>query len=351
MNLIGTVVAPATAPQQAQPHVFAPCGRKIPRAYSTYFENRLVEKISETGTASIWALVNSLARCEHPDDRSQEREFRLEFLRGLKVLLKRGTVRRLGRKKIFLPGQEPTASERFRNQQSRKVASSNCRAGADDWARQYEPADRPHVSAQLVRPNENQGKPDKIPDLAYYAGHCQSKSVATQPSAASTPMGTMSMYPLAVSSHGPDPEQVSEAARNLRSMPRKSSKRWTGWLHGLHFWRGRLVVLPDGDVIPVMWTCRKRILLQDVLDLPFRDWAEWGARWENQVQPYRNPAAVMLGQRKLGVRERSSQRKADAVRLNGSKPPRPGSRARGRPPRNANSNAEASGVRSAGTSD
>ena len=78
-----------------------------------------------------------------------------------------------------------------------------------------------------------------------------------------------------------------------------------------------MVVLTDGEVAPVMWACRGRVLLQNYRDLPFGEWLFWAARREKDVILYKNPAAVALGQRKRGVLERPSAAKLRAARANG----------------------------------
>jgi hypothetical protein len=49
------------------------------------------------------------------------------------------------------------------------------------------------------------------------------------------------------------------------------------------------------------------------------------------IRRFKNPAAVLLGSRKRGIKERPSVTKASAARHNGNLPVRPGSRPRGRP--------------------
>jgi hypothetical protein len=136
---------------------------------------------------------------------------------------------------------------------------------------------------------------------------------------------------LAKTETAPNAAQITAAARSLARQPRNQPRRWTGWLHGQHCWRGRLIVLPDGEIAPLFWTWRKRVLLKNHMDKEFRDWAVWARRWEEDVRLYKNPSAVTLGQRKRGVRERPSIKKLEAARRNGCLPPRPGSRPRGRP--------------------
>ena len=128
-------------------------------------------------------------------------------------------------------------------------------------------------------------------------------------------------------------------------MTRNASKRWTGWLHRQHFWCGRFLLLPDGEIAPLLWANRGRVLLLNYRDLEFNDYLLWARRQEKEVRLYRHPEAVLLGSQKLGVKERRSASKAAAARRNGGLPPRLGSKPRGRPRRNASLDAEASGVR------
>jgi len=78
-----------------------------------------------------------------------------------------------------------------------------------------------------------------------------------------------------------------------------------------------------GEAAPLIWCGRKRILLQNIHDLPFREWLLWGARREKEVKLFRHPSAVALGRMKRGVRERKSEAKARAARLNGLRGGRP----------------------------
>jgi hypothetical protein len=137
---------------------------------------------------------------------------------------------------------------------------------------------------------------------------------------------------MAVNTSRADRESISQAAHTLAAMPRRIKRKWTGWLHGEHCWRGRRIVLPNGEVAPLLWCSRGRVLLQNSRDLPFRDWLAWAARREHEVRVYKHPSAIALGQRKKGLRECPSEQKSEAARRNGRQPVRKGSRPRGRPP-------------------
>jgi hypothetical protein len=134
------------------------------------------------------------------------------------------------------------------------------------------------------------------------------------------------------------PERISEAARRLAKLPRNQPRKLTGWLHGQQCWRGRLLALPDGEVAPLYWCCRGRVLLAGYRDDPLVDENTefikhllWAVRREKDVRLYKRPEAVLLGSGKAGVKERPSLRKQEAARANGRQPPKAGSRSRGRP--------------------
>lgn len=107
---------------------------------------------------------------------------------------------------------------------------------------------------------------------------------------------------------------------------------YTGRVFGKRAWRGMKVVLPNGRVGALYRATRGAAVVA------WRD--EFSLRPDQHVAldttalgRFKLPAAAILGRAKLGVRERPSLRKGRAARVNGSAPPRPGSRPRGRPRR------------------
>ena len=134
--------------------------------------------------------------------------------------------------------------------------------------------------------------------------------------------------------------QVTSDARVLGSRPkllfngrRRVRRTWTGFIAGERCWRGRLVVLPDGQVATLIqaqrgWTCVRTNqvapdgrFIHDCLPA-------------TSVRMYKLPAAVRLAHRNGWKTEKKSLVKAASCKINGSRPPRPGSRRRGRPRRN-----------------
>lgn len=122
----------------------------------------------------------------------------------------------------------------------------------------------------------------------------------------------------------------SIAAYVLGSLPKRPKRTWTGWIQGVHYWRGRKVIVPDGTVGSVYGCVRSRVIVRvenphSILGFVDRVYAA------NDLDVYRHPAAIELGKGKRGVREKKSERKAAAARINGNAPVRPESRPRGRP--------------------
>jgi len=124
--------------------------------------------------------------------------------------------------------------------------------------------------------------------------------------------------------------RVFKAASALGSRPKHINRQWTGWLGRVHLWRGRHVVTPTGQVAEIVAAVRGRVLVK---------WHDPNAIEDqtlqlfkkNELRVHKMPAAVFLGRRKLGTKEKSSVLKAMTSRANGGKPPRRGSRPRGRP--------------------
>ncbi len=125
-------------------------------------------------------------------------------------------------------------------------------------------------------------------------------------------------------------EIISTAAATLGSLPKRRRRRWTGWVQRNHFWRGRKVVLPTGQVAEVYAILRGLAAVQWADPLSIE-----GMRRHvlpvNQVSVYKSPAARVLGMLKRGCKEKFSQCKQITCRANGVRPVREGRRARGRP--------------------
>lgn len=131
---------------------------------------------------------------------------------------------------------------------------------------------------------------------------------------------------------------LAEAARQLTRLRHEAKERppriYTGRVFGRRACRGAKVILPNGHIGTLFRTVR------GVAVVTFRD--ESALRLDQHVavsteelQPFRLPAAAILGSAKRGVREIKSARKGRASAINGAAPPGPGSRQRGRPRKQA----------------
>lgn len=89
-------------------------------------------------------------------------------------------------------------------------------------------------------------------------------------------------------------------------------------------------VVVNGQVAELLFAKRGAAAIRWRDELSLRP-EQYGACRTTELRPFKNPAAVLFGSLKRGVRERPSAKKARAARCNGSRPPRAGSRPRGRP--------------------
>src|SRR5687767_9685156 len=121
----------------------------------------------------------------------------------------------------------------------------------------------------------------------------------------------------------------SDAGKLLAKIPRKEKRPWTGWIAGKHCRRYDKVILPDGSIRRIYGVVRNAVIvLKD--PVPER-WPLADLYSAAILKVYKDPAAVLLGRQKRGVKEKRSGLKSRSSRMNGSCPPRQGSRPRGRP--------------------
>jgi hypothetical protein len=120
---------------------------------------------------------------------------------------------------------------------------------------------------------------------------------------------------------------IAEAARALARMrcdaikkAGPDTRRWTGRVFGKRAFIGQAVVL-DGEICWIKqvlrgWAC-VRTSQVDPIDGPVHTYCPVAS-----LRRFRSPAAVLLGKRKLGVREAKSAAKAASSRRNGTMPKR-----------------------------
>ena len=128
--------------------------------------------------------------------------------------------------------------------------------------------------------------------------------------------------------------EVYLAASQLRKLRQGAKNRaprvYTGRVGRRRAWRGMPVILPEGQIGSLILALRGLAVVSWVD--PFSVTANRiGCFHVADLTQFRTPAAVLLGSRKKGVKEKPSVKKSRAARTNGCAPPRPGSRPRGRP--------------------
>ncbi len=296
--MIDVVLAPPLAPQ-----VFIPKPEPVPLPRLDDTDLRIIETVRDVGPVKTWSLLNILA-----DDSGLGRSENRDSRRALWDRVRR--LKCLGL--IFGRGRNEVAATKTERQPARP-----------------RPRRRKPCVAQLapVKAVSARNLFDQAPPMQIE--HPLGADVAVGNEALTAASKAAKETESAITQ-----EQASEAGRALAELPRCQQRKWTGWLRGEHCWRGRLLLLPNDEIAPLIWCSRGRVLLQNVKDLSFRDWMLWGARRAHEVAVWKTPAARLLGSLKAGKTERKSELKAASARRNGRMPCRPG-RSRGRPRRNA----------------
>jgi hypothetical protein len=132
-------------------------------------------------------------------------------------------------------------------------------------------------------------------------------------------------------------QRVTEAAAALATLKtnyrqRRRDRRYTGVLDGRRRPVGQLVKLPTGQLAKLVGVIRGKAFVTWE-DPECIHSTQLALTSTSNLTIVKNPAAVLLGSRKRGAKERPSARKAAACRRNGNCPVRPGSRPRGAPRR------------------
>ena len=130
--------------------------------------------------------------------------------------------------------------------------------------------------------------------------------------------------------------QISIAGEKLQQLrieaKTRAARLYTGYLGHRRAWFGQPVVLP-GNIVGKLISVYRGLAAVAWHD-PFSVQANRVNSFETEtIRPYKNPAAIVLGRLKRGRKERESEAKKRAARRNGSRPVRPGSCLRGRPPK------------------
>jgi hypothetical protein len=251
--------------------------------------------------------LNFVTSEEAPMSRSEERKLWLCAWHRLRRLLKLGLVFRANRQSVTM--QKPVSTIRRTPVGRRHRRPTALR------------------SVGKVRASTHR----RFPASALNEGFKEGENELLKP----RPLSFSANQPQCITESAPTPEEISAAAKELAARPRRPKRKWTGWIGGIHAYRNMRIVLPSGDEAFVAGVLRGRCvftfdegrLIGGFDGEPFR----WGVVPAEEVQIVKNSAAQQLAAQKRGVKERPSEKKKAACRLNALVPPRPGSRARGRP--------------------
>ena len=248
---------------------------------------------------SLWRVVNKLTEETKPTDRAQRRWRQVSFWGAVRELQRAGQLFRHY-------GQICTSDFAFKSRRKpAKSMSTSVRSSACE------------------KPGSNQHQA-----LAGQTGQT--------PKAATMLLNTMEMHgqdtkatPAKTECARPSPEQISAAAGLIAMRPRirRRIRKFTGFFQGERIRRMSLFRVPTGETLPACLILRDMIYVMRPPDT-LRKYIE---RYDaSVVRRIKNPAAVLLGRLKKGIKERPSTAKTAAARRNGCRPPRPG-RKRGRP--------------------
>lgn len=282
------IVAPTSAPQT---NPLTQAGILHPLA------GEVLNALHKHGSAPVglWKLINILAAGKNPDYRARRRCWRLRYwgairaLLGAKLLYRHGAL--IARANFAIkPKPRRTRLPPSARKTSYKMGGSKAEDSATGNNANFDQT----VDTELVKSD-----PEAIDE--------GSKTQSARPT----------------------PTAVSAAAALLAMRPRPHKRKWTGILHGERLRRRTPINVPGGEVLPAFAVQRGKVFVIAPEDSD-RILDRYDA---SEVCRVKNPAAVLMGGLKCGVRERPSKRKVEASRRNASLPPKPGSRPRGRPRR------------------
>lgn len=311
-----------------------------PTNFTEPYDQRIHAYLAERLGFAIktWTMLNALTADEKPRSEAERRRIMRKLLERHKLLLHEGIIRRSGRFHVYLPvaGQPAPLNPFMRNIPRRRRRIRRRQV----FAKRPASVATAHISTSASAPSS---LPSQLNQTA--AVQCVTAS-SPEISAMSEPWKTKSApAPALVHPDTVRAPQVPAPGLAQRVMLRIAllqcgaqlarwrwlpPKKWTGYLHGERCWVGQRVLMTDGMRGALLSARRgKATVFADSR----RYLAESRVRElrEQEVALLKLPQAVLLGSRKRGVKERHSERKAEACRRNGACPVRPDSRPRGRP--------------------
>ena len=264
----------------------------------------------------VMQMLNALTKLDRPRNRKERRRSFGWHLERLPILLREGVIRRCGRRHVIMlaPGQalppppSPVGPRRAEVEYAKRLAiEARLRTLA------VHRRDAPTVvSPPSYEPKTESANAPILPEPVDTAG---------KPDLPKTPSPVFLRIKLRLAAH--------TAAKTLARLPRKSKRERKDRPEGDHRWHGKPVILPDGSPGRLMQLHRDKALVC-IYDATAIEGFRVQPFHRRELRLGKHPAAVILGSRKAGVRERPSAVKQATARRNGAMPCRPGKR-RGRP--------------------
>lgn len=313
--VMSAIIGPAQQPASStgnKPKPLPPLCQRLGDHCTELIDYRLLYRLRhQTEPEHIWSLISKVVALEKPRSRRQRDQFRLFAYERLRMMMRVGIAERVQRHYVRVGPLIP--------EWQRDVGSARLRRVGRRPSRRKEIRKAPRISPYSQVPvfeNRKRIEPPAAP-VNYPAHREQDASVAPPPS--------VSPYPRAEAAL-----DIGLAAKRLSAHRWELSHRFFFRLHGQRVRAHQAVLLPDGTEARLVASLKGTVVVcvGDVLRL---DENEILRRREHELRLNKNSSAVVLGRRKLGRRERPSPRKAEACRINGRRPVRPGSRPRGRP--------------------
>lgn len=248
----------------------------------------------------LWKVINGLARARQPQSRDQRRCLCLRFWGAVRELLRFKVLYRHG---PLIALQDFATRPRSPKRRAPSVGTS---------------------TSKMTGSNP----------VVFPAGTPANNPQTTDHELVISDANTVGSVP-ETKSATPTPAEVSAAASALARLPRRPKRIWSGWLNDrVRTYRNMPIKLAGGETV-YAFGARRRLLVYVrepgmCVGDPDEVVRSWGVVRASEVEVVRNPHAALLGRLKAGTRERKSEAKARAARLNGLRPCRKGKR-RGRP--------------------
>lgn len=309
------IVGPEQSPTSStgnKPKPLPPLCQRLGEHCTELIDFRLLYRLHhQTEPEHMWTLISKVVTLEKPRSRRQRDQWRLFAYERLRMMMRVGIAERVQRHYVRVGALIP--------EWQRDVGSARLRPVGRRPSRRKEMRKPPRIGNHSKMPTVENRK--RIEPLAALVNH----PARREPDASVAPTPSTSPH-----TRSEGTLDIGLAAKRLAAHRWELSHRFTHQLHGKRVRAHQAVLLPDGREARVVAALKETVVVcvGDVLKLGE---GEIQRRHENELRLIKNSSAVALGGRKLGRRERPSQRKGEACRRNGACPVRPGSRPRGRP--------------------